>query len=303
MARRFDHLPDVEAFLVVIEQGSFSAAAVALSTTPSVLSRAVTRLENRLGCQLLRRTTRSLRLTDAGQQYLEQTRMAFDLIDNAEHDIQGREGSLVGRVRLSVPTTYGHYRLPRLLRPFCGTHPDVQVELNITNRNIDLNAEGFDLAIRLGELPDSGLVGHKLEDAAVCLVASPMYLQRAGLPTSREALKDHQCLTFLLPSTGRITPWLLRDNGEEVDWQPQGRIQVTDDVLGVVSLAEQGLGICQTYEFIAREYLARESLVEVLPELRGRSRAFSLLYAPHRRQSAVSRVLIDSLVAAAEIME
>lgn len=301
MARRFNYLPDVEVFLVVMEQGSFSAAAVALSTTPSVLSRAITRLETRLGCQLVRRTTRRLRLTDAGQDYLEQTRIAFDLIDDAERDIQGREGTLVGRVRLSVPTTYGHYRLPRLLQSFCEAHPHVQVELNIANRNVDLNAEGFDLAIRLGSLPDSGLVGRKLEDAPLCLVASPAYLKRAGFPANRDALKDHQCLTFLMPSTGRCTPWLLRDGDEAVDWQPQNRIQVTDDVLGVVSLAEQGLGICQTFEFIARKYLDRGSLVEVLPELRGRSRSFSLLYAPHRRRSAVARALSDSLVAAAQM--
>ena len=301
MARRFDHLPDVEAFLVVVEQGSFSAAAVTLSTTPSVLSRALTRLETRLGCQLLRRTTRRLRVTDAGQQYLEQARVAFGLISDAERDIQGREGVLVGRVRLSVPTTYGHYRLPRLLQSFCKNHPEVQVELNIANRNVDLNAEGFDLAIRLGTLPDSGLVGRKLEDAPLCLVASPTYLERAGQPTSRDALNDHQCLTFLLPSTGRVTPWLLREDGKEVDYQLQGQIQVTDDVLGVVTLAEQGLGICQTFEFIAREYLDRGSLVEVLPELRGRSRPFTVLYAPHRRRSAISRALIDSLVAAAEM--
>lgn len=303
MVRRFDHLPDVEAFLVVVEQGSFSAAAVTLSTTPSVLSRAMTRLETRLGCQLLRRTTRRLRLTEVGQQYLEQTRIAFGLINDAERDIQGREGTLIGRVRLSVPTTYGHYRLPRLLRSFCENHPEVQVELNIANRNVDLNAEGFDLAIRLGVLPDSGLVGRKLEDAPLCLVASPAYLERAGSPTSRDALNDHQCLTFLLPSTGRITPWLLRENGVEVDWLPKSRIQVTDDVLGVVSLAEQGLGICQTFEFIAREHLERGSLMEVLPELRGRSRPFSVLYAPHQRRSAVSKALIDSLVTAAEMKE
>lgn len=303
MARRFDHLPDVEVFLTVVEQGSFSAAAVVLSTTPSVLSRAMTRLESRLGCQLLRRTTRRLRLTDAGQQYLAQTRLAFGLIDDAEHDIQGRESALVGRVRLSVPTTYGHYRLPRLLQPFCEDHPEVQVELNIANRNVDLNAEGFDLAIRLGALPDSGLVGRKLEDAPLCLVASPAYLERAGTPTNLKALNGHQCLTFLLPSTGRVTPWLLREDGKEVDRRPQGRVQVTDDVLGVVSLAKQGLGICQTFEFIAREHLERGSLVEVLPELRGRSRPFSVLYAPHRRRSAVSRALVDYLIAVAETQE
>lgn len=300
IARQFDYLPDVEVFLVVIDQGSFSAAAVALSTTPSVLSRAITRLENRLGCQLVRRTTRRLRLTDAGREYLERSRMAFSLLDGAQRDIQGREGTLAGRVRLSVPTTYGHYRLPQLLQPFFEAHPDVQIELNIVNRNVDLNAEGFDMAIRLGSLPDSGLVGRKLEDAPLCLVASPAYLNRKGAPPTVEALNEHQCLTFMMPSTGRITPWLLREGVEDIDWQPQSRIQVTDDVLGVVSLAEQGLGICQTFDFIVRTKLERGSLVEVLPESRGRSRMFSLLYAPHLRRSAAARALSDSLVTAAE---
>lgn len=175
MSRRFDHLGDVEAFIAVVEQGSLTAGAVALSTTPSVISRAIARLEARLGSQLLRRTTRRIGLTEAGRLYLEQTRAAFSLIDDAERAIQGQEGDLSGRVRLSVPTTYAHYRLPPLLQRFGSQYPRVQVELNITNRNVDLVAEGFDLAIRLGTLPDSGLVARKLEDAALCLVASPEY--------------------------------------------------------------------------------------------------------------------------------
>jgi len=113
MARRFGHLGDVEAFITVVENGSFSAGAVALGTTPSVLSRAVTRLEARLGTQLLRRTTRRLGLTEAGRAYMEQSRAAFGLIEDAERAISGRDdGVLTGRVRLSVSTTYGHFRLP-----------------------------------------------------------------------------------------------------------------------------------------------------------------------------------------------
>ncbi len=300
--RRFDYLPDVEVFLMVIEKGSFSAAAVTLSTTPSVLSRAVTRLETRLGCQLLRRTTRHLSLTDLGHKYLEEVHIAFKQIEEAERKTQGQEGKLVGRVRISVPTTYGHYRLPSLLQSFCEANPDVQVELNIANRNVDLNFEGFDLAIRLGELPDSGLVSHTLEDAALCLLASPTYLERIGTPTNLVSLNDHQCITFLMPSTGRLTPWLFSDGVRDVDWQPQARIQVTDDVLGVLSLAEQGFGICQTFDFIAKKYIQRGTLVEVLPMLRGRSRPFSLLYAPHRQRSEASKVLSDHLVSAAKAL-
>lgn len=295
MGRRFDHLGDVEAFIAVVEQGSLTAGAVALSTTPSVISRAIARLEARLGSQLLRRTTRRIGLTEAGRVYLEQTRAAFSLIDDAERAIQGQEGELSGRVRLSVPTTYGHYRLPPLLQRFVSQYPRVQVELNITNRNVDLVAEGFDLAIRLGTLPDSGLVARKLEDAALCLVASPDYLRRTGTPGSLDDLASHTCVSFVMPGSGRVAPWVFRIDGDDVDWPPPKRLEVTDDVLGVVSLAEHGIGICQSYDFIVRDRIERGRLVEVLPGLRGRSRPFSLIYAPHRHPSAASRALIEVL--------
>lgn len=299
MSRKFDYLADVEAFVAVVEHGSFTAGAVALSTTPSVLSRAVARLETRLGRQLLQRTTRRLGLTDAGRQYLEQARSAFSLLDEAEREVQGQEGELAGRVRLSVPTTYGHYRLPRLLARFARLHPRVQVELNITNRTVDLVAEGFDLAIRLGHLPDSGLVARKLEDAALLLVASPDYIARCGAPQTVEDLRRHVCLPFVMPRTGRLAPWAFRDNDRDIDWLPSSSIEISDDVLGVVSLAEQGIGICQSYAFIVRDRMQRGGLVELLPQLRGRSRPFSVVYAPHRRQSAAARAMIEVLVAEA----
>jgi DNA-binding transcriptional LysR family regulator len=296
MSRRYDHLGDVEAFVAAVERGSLTAAATALGTTPSVISRAIARLETRLGVQLLRRTTRRLGLTDAGQVYLDQSRAAFALIDDAERTVQDQHGALSGTVRLSVPTTYGHYRVPYLLSRFTQQHPQVRVELNISNRNVDLVAEGFDLAIRLGALPDSGLVARKLEDATLCLVASPDYLQRAGTPRQVDDLRQHVCVPFVMPSSGRIAPWLFRDESQDIDWLPDSRIEVSDDVLGVVSLAMQGIGICQTYDFIVQDRLQSGQLVEVLPQLRGRSRPFSVLYAPHRRMSAASRALIESLV-------
>ena len=295
MSRKFDYLGDVEVFIAVVEHGSFTAAAVALSTTPSVLSRAVSRLETRLGRQLLQRTTRRVGLTEAGRVYLEQARSAFSLLDEAERDGQGQEGDLTGRVRMSVPTTYGHYRLPPLLARFSQHYPRVQVELNITNRNVDLIAEGFDLAIRLGQMPDSGLVARKLEDAALLLVASPAYLHRMGTPQTLDDLHRHMCLPFILPRTGRIAPWVFREDERDVDWLPASTIETSDDVLGVVSLAEHGMGICQSYEFIVQDRIQRGQLVEVLPHLRGRSRPFSVIFAPHRRQSAATRAMIDLL--------
>lgn len=295
MGRRFDYLDDVEAFIAVADHGSFTAGAVALSTTASVLSRAVARLEVRLGSQLLRRTTRRLSLTEAGRQYLEQVHAAFALLGDAERDVQGAGSQLTGQVRISAPTSYGHYRLPPLLAHFAELHPQVQVEVNIANRNVDLVAEGFDLAIRMGQFPDSGLVVRKLEDAALCLVASPAYIARRGTPSSLAELQTHDCLSFVMPSTGRIATWSLQDEGRDVEWMPPGRFQISDDVLGTASLATAGMGIAQTYDFIAAERIRTGALVDVLPRLRGCTRPFSVVYAPHRRLSAATRSLIDVL--------
>lgn len=157
-------------------------------------------------------------------------------------------------------------------------------------------AEGYDLAIRLGQLPDSGLVGRKLEDARLCLVAAPKYLDRAGIPRHVDELITHSCLPFVMPSSGRIAPWLFCENDEDREWLPAGHVQVSDDVLGIVSLALAGLGICQTYEFIVRERIERGELVEVLEAFGGRSRPFSVIYPPHRQLPAAARALIDFLV-------
>ncbi|MDN4052716.1 LysR family transcriptional regulator [Massilia sp. YIM B02763] len=298
MSRQFDYLDDLEAFIAVAEHGSFTAGAVILSTTPSVLSRAVTRLEQRLGAQLMRRTTRSVTLTEAGRHYLEQARAAFNLLDEAERELQGQAGPVRGRVRMSVPTTYGHYRIPALLARFAHRYPDVKVELNITNRNVDLVAEGVDLAIRMGDFSPSGLVARKLADETLCLVAAPAYLERAGVPQALADLERHRCIPFILPRTGRVAPWVFREGGGDIEWQPAPSVEVSDDVLGVVSLAVAGMGIAQSYDFIVHERIAKGELVEELPALRGRTRPFSVIYAPHRLQSAATRAMIDVLVAA-----
>ncbi len=115
------------------------------------------------------------------------------------------------------------------------------------------------------------------------------------MPRRVEDLAEHQCLPFVMPSTGRCAPWLFRVDGRDLDWTPTGRICVFDDVLGVVSLTESGLGICQTYDFIVRDRVEEGRLVEVLDHAQGRSRTFSLIFATHRRLSAATRALIDFL--------
>lgn len=301
--RRFEHLADVELFQAAVESGSYTAAGVSLGLTPSAISRAVERLERRLGLQLLRRTTRSLSLTDAGRSYLQQSQAAFALLDDAERALTAAaaqaDAEIVGRVRLSVPTTWGHYRAAPLLGEFSRRHPQIAIELSISNRNVDLVAEGFDAAVRLGTLPDSGLVARPLEDAPLCLVAAPAYLARAGTPHTLDELALHVCIPFVLPSTGRLLSWPLRVDGADLDWTPPARLTVADDVLGCVHLAEHGAGITQTYDFIVADALRAGRLQDVLPHTRGRSRRFSLIYAPHRTLSRATRALIDFLTGGA----
>ena len=295
MSRQFDHLADVEVFLIVAEKLSISATAIHLSTTPSVISRTITRLEKKLGIQFFRRTTRHLSLTEAGQLYYEKMQHAFQLIDHAERVIQGEQLQISGKIKLSVPTTYGHYRLPSLLEKFLLQYPDIQIEISISNRNVDLIAEGFDLAIRQGHLPNSSFVARPLEQAPLKLVASPTYLKRMGIPKTLEELNHHQCIAFELPSNGKVTPWFLKDIDQEIQWIPTNRILVKEDILGVVSLAENGLGICQSYDFIVNEKIQQGMLQPLLERYAGHTRPFSLLYAQHKHMSSATRALINFL--------
>lgn len=295
MSRQFDHLADVEVFLIVAEKLSISATAIHLSTTPSVISRTITRLEKKLGIQFFRRTTRHLSLTEAGQLYYEKMQHAFQLIDHAERVVQGEQLQISGKIKLSVPTTYGHYRLPPLLEKFLLQYPDIQIEISISNRNVDLIAEGFDLAIRQGYLPNSSLVARPLELAPLQLVASPNYLKRVGIPQSLEELNHHPCIAFELPSSGKVTPWFFKDVDQEIQWTPTNRILVKEDILGVVSLAESGLGICQSYSFIVNEKIRQGKLQPLLEAYAGHIRPFSLLYAQHKHMSSATRALINFL--------
>nr|WP_312821626.1 LysR family transcriptional regulator [Acinetobacter oleivorans] len=300
MSRQFDYLADVEVFLIVAEKLSISATAIHLSTTPSVISRTITRLEKKLGIQFFRRTTRHLSLTEAGQLYYEKMQHAFQLIDHAERVIQGEQLQISGKIKLSVPTTYGHYRLPSLLEKFLLQYPDIQIEISISNRNVDLIAEGFDLAIRQGHLPNSSFVARPLEQAPLKLVASPTYLKRMGIPKTLEELNHHQCIAFELPSNGKVTPWFLKDIDQEIQWIPTNRILVKEDILGVVSLAENGLGICQSYDFIVNEKIQQGTLQPLLERYAGHTRPFSLLYAQHKHMSSATRALINFLCSGRE---
>ncbi|KQV86008.1 LysR family transcriptional regulator [Pelomonas sp. Root1237] len=299
MNRQFDDLMlgSLELFCAAAELGGFTAAATAAGVTPAAVSRTVARLEERLGVRLFVRTTRQIRLTDAGQAYYEQCRQVLNQLMEAEREVSGRQAAPSGLLRISVPTTYGHHRLLPRLPAFRERYPEIRVDVHVSNRNIDFAAEGYDLAVRVRAPADSTLIARHLEDAELLLVAAPDYLRRRGEPQSLDELAQHDCIQFELPSSGRTIPWLFRVDGKDAERQTTGGTSCSDDVLAGVTLARHGAGIFQAYRFTVEEELRQGRLVELLKPFGGRSRPFNLLY-PHQRHVPLRvRCFVDYLLA------
>jgi DNA-binding transcriptional LysR family regulator len=298
MARYFDDLMlgSIELFCLTAERQSFTAAAAAAGLTPAAVSRSISRLEARLAVQLFVRTTRRVRLSDAGLKYYEQCRQALGQLVEAEREITGKQSLATGTVRISLPTSYGHYRVLPLLPLFREKYPLVALDIQLSNRNVDFSAEGFDLAVRSRTPPDSSLVVRKLEDADLLVVASPEYVMRHGKPNSLEQIDSHECVQFLLPSSGQVVPWLLREQGRVFEFLPKGSVRCLDDILAPITLAIAAAGLVQTYRFLVAHHLAQGSLIELLPEFSGASRPFSLVYPSKRHLPQRVRVLIDFLL-------
>ncbi|MDI1428252.1 LysR family transcriptional regulator [Polyangium sorediatum] len=290
-------LPNLEAFCRTYETGSFTKAARALSVTPQATSRSVARLERALGVTLFRRTTRSLAPTDAARRYYDLCVQALSLLSTGERELASGKKAVEGRVRISVPTTYGHHRLLPSLGTFRERYPGIGVEVNVSNQNVDFVRDGFDLAIRMGTIDDKTLVARKLGDFALGVYASPSYLARHGAPRTPGELDEHTCVAFVMPRSGRVLPWTFVPAPER--FEPEAPYRCSDDVLGIITLARAGVGLVQVYDFLVEEDVARGALVEVLGSFRGKSRPFSLLYPKSVEPSRPARALIDYIVATA----
>ena len=273
-------LPNLVAFCRTFEEGSFTRAARRLHVTPAAVSRSVARLETQLGAVLFRRSTRQLRPTPQGEAYYAGCAEALRLLAEAEGALAANAGGAPrGKVRLSVPSTYGLSHLLARMAGFAEEYPQIQLDIQVSNQTIDFVREGFDMAVRLGQIDDAGLVARKLGDATLGLFAGPGYLARRGRPRTLAALlsrKDHDTIPFVMPRTGRVSPWLFAaPNAEAV---PDGAIRCLDDPQGLLALARAGLGVVQTYHFMASELVASGALVEILSAHAGRTRPFSLVY-------------------------
>jgi len=286
-----------EVFCAVVETGSFTRAAALLGTTPAAVSKAVARREGALSVSLFRRTTRSVQLTVPGQLYYEECRKALRLLEQAERSLSLHQQEPEGRVRISVPTTYGHSRVLPVVAEFAERYPRVLVEVNIANDNVDLVRGHFDLAVRMGPVKGSLLVVRKLEDASVGVFATPAYLERHGFPQHPAELEKHVCLGFVRPSSGRPMVWGFRDeHGQPFELEPQKLLLCSGDFLGCVGLARQSAGLVQAYHFIVAADVEQGRLVEVLRLYAGRSATFSLLQPPGQNQTLAVRLFAELLV-------
>lgn len=286
-------LSNVEAFCRTFETGSFTKAARLMGVTPQATSRSIARLEETLGATLFRRTTRSLAPTDAARQYYDRCAQALSLLSDGERELGRSDGPAEGRVRVSVPTTYGHYRLLPALASFAERYPNVRVDVSVSNHNVDLVQDGFDLAIRRGPLRDKTLVARKLGDFSLGVYASSAYVARRGAPSTPADLLHHSCITFLMPSSGRALPWTFSGSKPVI---PDARYRCSDDVLGVIALARAGVGLVQVFDFLVEEDVARGRLTEVLRDYRGQARAFTLIYPKLIKTPPAVKALTDFIV-------
>lgn len=298
MSRHFDSvlLGSIEIFCMAAELESFTAAATAAGITPAAVSRAISRLEERLNVRLFTRSTRRIALTEAGRAYFEECREAVTRLADAERMISGEQVVPSGPVRISMPTTYAHYRVLPIVPAFQARYPRIQLELHISNRNVDFVEEGFDLAIRARAPSDATTIARTLEEAELVVVGSPAYLKRAGKPKTPDDLKQHACIQFLLPSSGRAVAWEFRDKGRDLDVQVQGAQRCAEDILACITLARSGAGLFQAHRFCVEQDLREGRLVEVLQPYAGRTRPFTLLYPHARLLPARVRVFVEFLV-------
>jgi len=289
-----DRLEAMHLFMRVAELGSFSAVAMQLGVARSVVTRQIAALENHLGVKLMARSTRRLALTSAGAAYLEKCRVILNLVDTAEADVGEERLTPRGNIRISLPLSFGIKRLAPLLLDFSQRHPEVSLDMDYSDRRINLIEEGIDLAIRITRRLEPGDVARKIGTGRLLVLAAPDYLARHGCPRHPAELAHHQCLGYTAASSN--LPWQFLVAGQLESFSVTSRIHANNgDVL--TEAAAQGLGITCQPDFIADKFLAAGRVVEILqdfpiPELGIYALLPSNRHIPHR-----VRVLMDFFAA------
>lgn len=281
-------LDAVAIFVKVVQAGSFSGAARLLGMPNSSVSAKVSALEKRLGVTLLQRTTRRLRLTDAGEAYFERSVRALAELQAAENELERSRAEPEGLLRITAPIDVAREIVPGLVHRYCAAHPRIRVDMTITNRIVDLIGEGIDVAIRGGSLKDSGLIAKRYELGYFSLWASPEYLARRGSPRQPKDLAAHPFLRFAQRSDGGIR---LSDGAESARIAVGGRVQ-SDDFETLRELAALGDGIAFLPSFLCSAEEKQQRLVRVLPRWHGDRVSLSFLYPAQKFVPAKVRAFI-----------
>ena len=259
-----DRLKQIESFAAVATKGSLTAAAQAEGVAPAVVGRRIDALEERLGVKLLVRTTRRITLTHEGSAFLEDCQRILADIANAEASVSAGGVKASGHLRVTAPAGFGRRHVAPLVPGFLAQHPEVSLSLNLSDRVVDIANEGFDCAVRVGDLADSSLVGVRLADNRRLCVATPTYLQRAGIPASPAELHRHQCLT-LSSDASQTRGWAFMVEGAVTHLRPGGRLDCSDgQVLHEWCL--QGLGIAWRSTWEVQADIAAGRLQSVLDD-------------------------------------
>jgi DNA-binding transcriptional LysR family regulator len=293
---RLDRLDAMQIFVLVAEEGGFAAAGRRLGLAKSTVSKQIRALEDRLGLRLVNRDSRRLALTAAGEEWLAACRRVLAELEEAEGRLSAHTGEPRGKLRVSAPMTFGLLHLSPLLPRFSAAHPQIGIELVLDDRRVDLLAEGYDMAVRIGRLPDSSLIARRLGGARSRCVASPAYLARRGRPRHPRELGGHECLRYLY---GRDAQgWVFEKAGERILVPVRGRFAANNgEVLRDAAVA--GLGVARLPAFIVDPDLRAGRLEALLEDWSGGEVDIHVVYPPHRGANpavaAFLRFLVETL--------
>jgi DNA-binding transcriptional LysR family regulator len=257
-----DRLKQIESFVSVALKGSLTAAAQTEGVAPAVVGRRIDALEERLGVKLLLRTTRRITLTHEGSAFLEDCQRILGDIANAEASVSAGGVKASGSLRITAPAGFGRRHVAPLMPDFLARHPDVHLSLNLSDRVVDIVNEGFDCAVRVGDMPDSSLISIRLADNRRLCVAAPAYLKRAGVPLQPADLARHECLT-LSSDASQTRGWAFQVDGAVTHLRPSGRIDCSDGQV-LHAWCRQGLGIAWRSTWEVEGDIATGALVPVL---------------------------------------
>jgi DNA-binding transcriptional LysR family regulator len=257
-----NRIDELAALLAVAREGTFVAAGRSLQRHATIISRRIAALEARLGVRLIERTTRHVRLTEAGERLAARVRSASEVILDAEVEASANAADLRGRLRLAFPAALGRQWLAPLLPAFLARYPALMVEVEYSERYVDLVADGYDAAVRVGVLGDSRLMARKLCRHRRVLGASPAYLERRGVPVEPRELASHNCLAF--PAFASFPEWRLSDGERTETVIAQGSL-LSNDSLALLDAARQGIGILGAGEWLMARDFTQGTLVPVLP--------------------------------------